>query len=600
MSYNKTSVIQLRELSGVGISNDENYVNGQFEVLIDEETTINDGDEVSIKSCIVDSASLEEGKVEILDSEQNFSITFNHYIKNYEADNKRYNRGIGITSPNQPDGLHYFLCDGADAMPNTKKIETISLTRYGSVVKGYWGKCSIIFNYVPAGQTTASPLSYYTLTLGKLHNRDPNLVVRNPEAHLGFNYNANFPFQYDIDKNDSDQLMDFNNVDITQIGHTGNDQDLGSQRSPHDFTMDFFIPKGTYDPDELARIMTDKLTTIRHDESNFSGANPMLNPMLTTNTQFQADFPHACPDGKAEYCSETGQNFFDIVNSGNANSNVLSGTSQFGIQFDTLVNKFKIVIINNPYYESGNISVKSIKRGADDVYYLVNKTSGITMKAMSPPNVWFKKMGFNPNILLSSSGTITKDFGTGLTNQTQPVFTGIIEGVNTTGSYKGLDMVVVKNGATAGNPNGAYCPPSADINTSTIAQNIIFAENSLATLSLAYGYFLIDVSMGIEQEFKGAINKNSIQAVVGRYYSTNSFTTAYNEGSIPYIHRGDPIKLSKFKVRVLNDIGENSDDIGNNNTIFLEISKNHTPPNPTSVVNMPLQDFLQLKQNQKK
>ena len=225
------------------------------------------------------------------------------------------------------------------------------------------------------------------------------------------------------------------------------------------------------------------------------------------------------------------------------------------------------------------------------------------MKAMTPHSVWFKKMGFNPNICINSNSTITKDFasgtaGAGLTNQTLPVWEGIAEGVNTTGSYKGLDMIVQKNGGET-NPNGSLCPTSATISTITSDMNVIFAQQSLQKISLAYGYFLIDVGMGLEQDFKGKdLYKNSIHGVIGRYYSTDSFTTAYNEGSIPYIHRGTPIKLSRFKVRILDDTGNVSTDVGNNNTIFLEITKSVDAPSAPAI-NIPLKDFLELKKNQK-
>tara|TARA_R110002167_G_scaffold44739_1_gene134456 strand:- start:802 stop:2622 length:1821 start_codon:yes stop_codon:yes gene_type:complete len=605
MSYSKSSVIQLRELSGLGIGND-NYTNGQYEVDVDE-TTLNDGDMLSIKSCIIDSATSEDGKIVIEDDETDFSITFNHYIKNFEIASKRYNRGDN-TSLQQPDGLHYFLCDTADASPHIKKINSITFNRTGSVVKGFWGKTNVVFTYVPAGQTTATPLATYTIYLDKIHNRETyklyDTLSKNDDGTskgLGFNYNSQYPFSLNLDYNNLEELEGDHNVDASNYQLTNRDVDTSTERSPHDFTLNFTMPTGSYDPSELARIITDKMTKIRVGEGNFSGATPMENNMMTTNNQFFQGFPTACPNGRAEYCSETGEDFFDFDDQGH-----LSGASQFGLQFDLEINKFKLTLINNPYYVDGNVSVQSIKRGTDDSYFLVNKTSGLTMKSMTPQSVWFKKMGFNNNILISSSSTIVKDFtsstgGAGLTNQTLPVFSGLIEGVNTTGSYKGLDMVVRKNGKAdvPPNPHGTLCPPSNAITTITNDMNVIFAQNSLQKISLAYGYFMIEVGIGLEQDFKGSnLYKNNIHGVIGRYYSTDSFTTAYNEGSIPYIHRGTPVKLSQFKVRILDDTGEVSTDVGNNNTIFLEITKNVSAPSAPAI-NIPLKDFLELKKNQK-
>ena len=581
MSFNKSSVIQLRELSSSAISDlDANYINGQFEIITDE-LTVDEGDMLQVKSCIIDSAEAEAGKIEILEEEENFSITFNHYVKNYETHGKTYNRGG--TTPQQPDGLHYFLCDTFDAQGNTVKVDSITFNRY-SAGGGKWGGVWIIMEYTKAGQLTQSPSTIFNVYVPKTHIRDATATVSAPTDGLGFNANANFPVNIYLSKNNTYNLLNKYNVDYTRISHTTTTIDAGTQRSAHDFTIDFTIPKGVYDPTEFARMITDKTSVLRPDENTFGGSNPMKSPLLTTSTQFVSEFPSAVVGGKVEYVSETGENFFTT------DDNAFSGSSQFGLQFDIGINKFKLVIINNPYYNAGNISVKGLKVGTANDYFLVNKTCGLTIKAMTPYNVWFEKMGMNPNIIFQSTGTITKDFSPTETGQTQPVFSGLIEGINTTGSYKGLDIIVEK---LVG--NGQNCPETLDILASTNAQNIIYAKNPLQSSNLAYGYFMIDISMGIDQDFKGGdFNKNSVQAIIGRYYSTNSFTTAYSEGSVPYVHRGESIKLSRFKVRILDDTGNNSDDIGDNNTVFLELIKNVSAPSSITMP-IPLNEFLQLQ-----
>ena len=59
---------------------------------------------------------------------------------------------------------------------------------------------------------------------------------------------------------------------------------------------------------------------------------------------------------------------------------------------------------------------------------------------------------------------------------------------------------------------------------------------------------------------------------MSRYQSVDNYTSFYNEGntSVPYIHKGNPIQLNNFKVRILNPDKNVADNIGASNAIYLE------------------------------
>ena len=104
--------------------------------------------------------------------------------------------------------------------------------------------------------------------------------------------------------------------------------------------------------------------------------------------------------------AEDGDDYYKYIT-----DEVFSGTSQFGLEFDQDLNKFKFSIVNNPYYadgsssSAGSIVVESYKHGGDssanvngnsptDDFFIVNKNSGIAFNSLTPESVWSKKMGF--------------------------------------------------------------------------------------------------------------------------------------------------------------------------------------------------------------
>ena len=63
---------------------------------------------------------------------------------------------------------------------------------------------------------------------------------------------------------------------------------------------------------------------------------------------------------------------------------------------------------------------------------------------------------------------------------------------------------------------------------------------------------------------------HSIQNVVNRYYSKGSFSVS-EDTSLGYTHRGAPLVLSGFHIRILNPQRELVSTLGDNSTIFIEV-----------------------------
>tara|TARA_R110001632_G_scaffold29349_5_gene78032 strand:+ start:3312 stop:5150 length:1839 start_codon:yes stop_codon:yes gene_type:complete len=604
--FTDTKVIQLREKFSVGMGAGDNYINGAYESSFNE-LTLDEGDMCMMKSCYLDTAESSAGKIVIKPNETNFSLSFYHYIMNWTSDFKEYNGG-GTSTTQQPDGKDYYLCNTKQITGGeTHKLESITLTEMRSYGVGSWGDAGVIFQYVASTETDPTKLSFFTLNVPNIKHDPSDKITFNAQSvdkngnnlGLGFLFNSNYRFEISRTKNDIGNLESVaHSIDCSNIAHTSVVENDGSTRVPHQFHFDFIIPQGAYAPDELARIITDKCSVLRIDGTPLDDY-PMRSPFLTTNRQFATEFSQ--DSNNTFYVAEDGADFYRYLD---PNSNdFLSGTSEFGLKYDEGQDKYQFETLNNPFYVNGapSVSAKQIGSSASNPFFLINKNCGIAFTQMSPPNVWFKKMGFDPSICISFTSH-TKSFGS-ITNQILPIIKGALAGTSTTGTYKGLDTAVYKTGGipTGGvaNLHGERAYTSAMLESTPTATNnqiIIYADTQTQQLKYDYAYYMIEIDLGFNQELlSNKYNNNKIQSVIGRFYSKDSFTNAYNEGSIPYIHRGKSIKISGAKVRILNDDGIPADDIGDNNTVFLEIVKNVNAPS-TNLLTIPLEDFKELEE----
>ena len=594
MSYQTSTIIQLREKNSQQ-TNLENK-NGQFEININPPILVEDGDQLQLKSAFIDSVSSNSGKINITEEESNITLSFYHYIFNNDIDNKEFNRGQP-ESTDQPDGKHYFLCDTLDNAVGRKTLQSIQFTELANYGVRYWGDGGLVFNYTPPTQTTKLPQQQFVVNLPKISGNN-KFTASGSSFPFPLDINGNFPIELATNHDTVEKDMNVRTDDI--VFNTLN-KDNGSSRNAHQFKISINIPSGAYDPDELARVITDKVSQLDigsfQDFSNVTnGSTPANNFLLTTPTQFNGKFPQ--PASEVFYVGEDGQDFYRYT----VDRGYLSGTSQFGLQFDEGLQKFKFSILNNPYYVDGKIAVKSVQKGSTGNFIVVNKNAGIVFSNLEPQSLWFDKMGFDPSILIHPTST-TVDIGT-LSNQSLPVFNGLQEGVNITGSYAGLDSVINKSGSTtvpapSGDPHGQLMLASNSINSTSLNQNIIFGKESVTRMTYNFGYYMIEVDTNLmKQDLRGKnFNSNKIQSIIGRYYSNDSYTSAYNEGSVVYQHKGDPKQLFKFQVRILQDDGSLPEDLGENNTIFLELVKN--TQKTLNVLPVPLQDLKEIEEVKK-
>ena len=121
-----------------------------------------------------------------------------------------------------------------------------------------------------------------------------------------------------------------------------------------------------------------------------------------------------------------------------------------------------------------------------------------------------------------------------------------------------------------------YEIPTSVFNNTSEDQFQIVASNSIDNTELDSGYFLIEINSNFNNEYTDELNTyKKISAIVSRYYSQGSYTSADISASIPYIHKGQTVSLNNFNVRILDKNKNLVDNIGDDNCVFLELIKNN-------------------------
>lgn len=94
------------------------------------------------------------------------------------------------------------------------------------------------------------------------------------------------------------------------------------------------------------------------------------------------------------------------------------------------------------------------------------------------------------------------------------------------------------------------------------------------TSKLAFGYYLVEVQSNFENNFiTPESNRKNVMAVCSRYYERATYTSATEADSIIYTHRGMPALLSSFRCRILDSDKNTALNLGNDNTVFMQVVK---------------------------
>jgi len=308
-------------------------------------------------------------------------------------------------------------------------------------------------------------------------------------------------------------------------------------------------------------------------------------------------------------------------------ANYYIGASNFGLNYNPDSSKMNIDLMHIPFLDvstrdGGGLPETRIYKNATNNEIVGDAYSGIFIYSISPTTLWRDQFKFNLKDLITGYSekviSFTNDASGNPVFSNVPVFdisptsgqdNRLVPGRNITTELAALDSAIIKKrtGAAGGKPNDpspASRTPQTSANTqafdlcteveihpafidyfaSTTNEHISIdakgeiQNNSYGNVNAAdqSGYYQIEVSInGINTDIKGQdLYNNKIMSVISKYYSSTNYLSSYDEGSTEYFHKGDePIKISSIKIRVLRSDGTLADELSNDNSIFLKITK---------------------------
>ena len=593
-----STIIELKELHN-SIKDQPELPNGFYKQILQNPVTLENGDSLGIHCGFIDTIQSSEGKIDI-DGTEVFTIGYTPFIQNTDNTGKVYNgRGPDTHSADNNflfDNEAYYPCAGSHAGIELQNVVSITFTRKNSGY-GPWGnKQSIFFNYTNA---SGSPTGKQ-ITLPK--NLDPdnptavitlNLVVKKDS----FVYNGGAQELKDFYR--KAHVSSFSTLITT---HT----ESGLNFEPLAFEYKFSLTAGSYEPKHICELITEELTSMQNVAPTAEGtdSDPINNAFLKTNTQIDSITGTYTLEGKTIYVNTSGNGILQLPFTQHfpeANTDPTTiipgftgnkfrqfvGSDQVVLEFDQDLQKCVWSQLHSNIYsvgssadgggfnEDGTIIVKSFPQEyntpASNPKFIYGSRHGcVGFNYLLPTEFWYDKLGLDPDICISfEAEKINGSLGTFTNVDTYKVKGGFIDGINTTNSVINSSVAISKNQLY-------YQVPTRSSLEGTSTANVkCYGLNSLNAPTLEEGYFLISID-GFDNRNKLISKddeKNTIKSIVSRFYTSNSYTSFYNEGNInQYVHYGEPITISSFTVKILNPEYEESN-IQQDNTIFLELVK---------------------------
>ncbi len=611
-----SQIIELRQANASYVNPDKR---GEFTVNFDK-VILNEGDEVTIKSSYLDTRTSNsgDGRIHIDDTNNEFNMSHIIYIRN--------------TTTDSPFDIEFFYYDeetgGVQARPSGK----------AHVLSYNFGAASLrrIRLYTIPGGATGQDEPYETFMVGKDANGQEakfpvafksgiqnggniSAVATDLTSDIDYTYlpadqgnntfvSSDFTF-HDFDEASKKLNLNANpptNIIVEDSTHDFDSITSGGHLIPIKFNVKFDIPNGDYEPETLAKFITDQLTKTKMKQnfpqpinitttepsfspdptlSNVFSGFPTTSPYFTTAKQLKTDGTFGI-NGLSDlfFVSEDGTSVIEIAD--NSAGDYILGASEVALVYDEGLNKFMFQQIHSNIIGGANNSevvVKFKQAGTSGNFWAQGNYSGIAftdIRSQKCENLLFRDMGFDASILATttkSAGDINyKKFSDGTTplSGVNGFTTSLVAGRNMTESLISIDDFYQKN-ANFYETGGMVDTEISTTDLTSILGNKTKGGGQVG--SLDNGYFLIEVSglpnSSISYGANANNNNQKIKSIVGRYYATSDYTEDQGQGALPFIHRGPSEILSSLSVRILDPDGNNTTEVGNDNSIFIQINR---------------------------
>lgn len=576
--------------------------NGDYVVNLSKEIEINPGDEIGIKNAFVDTTTITTSNI-VIEEDIELNIENGFYLTNWENQTE-HNPSSGGTKIK--DKIYYQsstepikgLVDGEDYVMMTYKPQSTDMIKLVNLRYFYdgsgrkWGGFTSTFQY----EDIDGNIKQFHQAVAEKRHIDGNVILENKNIIMKKNSLKDLTPSSTY-KDANTQIMNVNNsaniIDDNQkynvlyenvtVG-TGHLQPIIKQSK-------FILPRGSYEPAQLSKFLSESFS-----KNDISNTNEILNSNFLIN---HIDVrPSAAGTEKLCFINNDNSRAFSFVYDTEYNNSTgkgihghLIGTNQIQFSYNTTYNKFEIDFLHMPMYDATkgeDISVryynKSSTAGSPIGSFAASKAGGIFFTSLSATvketgknyDFWHRELGFDLKNLCVNFSSSNDPVDIGFSSPFYPYKFNLVNGQNVTSGFSGLDSAIIKTAdpASAGD-NSWYLYDSSLPLISTINDTkSITADYAFNTSQLNGSHYLLEVQSNFTTSLINQnLMSNKIFGIVNRYYGYQSFTSSGNEASIPYIHRGSPVYLKSFKVRILSPDYQVPDNLGDRNTIFIQVAK---------------------------
>lgn len=657
---NKESLRIIQESNGTTLQ--EGEPNGVWTTNIQagNELYLEEGDTLICRNSYIDTKAEAQQKIIVPEGGLDVSIKFYYYSVNWNGNAREYisnstwrqtNGSVRIPiNPTdnkvlpQSDGKLYLACnvtnDGSDFRFQK------SLTYVGQNALQGVGGFNVFIRYNDINGNVATKLvelpAYFEFGWGTDSQLDINVLYKNtapfplgqdsPIACFLPNTSLSNP-EPDLSLRMDGTGREFKDTVIQAF--TDPTTLSGKVFSPATGFVNFNIPQGNYDPNELCE--TINTLTTQHGPNAPTLQNLADNQLLipVSGTDSNGDFPNMALNNFIRF-QEDGDDTVDgygftYQTSGGA-PNIL-GASQFVLDFDEDTNRFSFQFLHTPVYSQadgtnggttllgGFCSAQGWSGDQENQpnpnlptnRYRVGKNCGILLTDLQPASLWSDQLGFdldrfkrdpqtgkqtnvpNPDCILVAVNQKSKN-GNGVEYTTNGLQTGLPlfytlpkDGKQMTNGFLGVNTIFeqasnFQKQVTLSAPSDKGEAKSHFVALEQQTQDITAGDSLFSATSgkTTFGYFLIEVQAQFQNNYVNTVgNFKHIVAVVSRYYEKESYTSSTSADSIIYTHSGEPVLINSFRCRILDSDKRVADNIGNDNTVILELVK--APKQPKAV-----------------
>jgi len=368
---------------------------------------------------------------------------------------------------------------------------------------------------------------------------------------------------------------------------------VGEKYRPYVLPTTFRLPAGDYTPEEL----TQRINRVIQGNNSTDQNSPVLSSgfLIPYNS---VDYPRTvwvADDRSNAFILDTGNPTDPALNGG-----MLIGATEMLLDYDSDRKNYYWGYLHSPAYglasttnyeevvgfiESSN--VPSLKVSGADRPLAFARNSGIFLMGLHDVdtvtgesiNFWDKLLGFqlktsSPNSLIPNFVNVP-NFSIGawtpasIQLPTQPLTVGQY----TTAGYIGLDDLAERSA------DSTYwkMPAITSADPFVAASNGVTLEiraTSIPAKTNDVGYYLIEIDSQFgAPTYVGADGYRSrqVRAIVSRYYAQGSYTTGAVDDALAYVHKGPPIALNSFRVRILGPDKKVAANVGSDSTVMLEV-----------------------------